>query len=313
MAIPGPRLLALASRWLDAVTVTRVFEPLIADWQREWLDASPSHRSWIRVRGTLALIIAAMALAPRALLLTPTPRSVARRALSRSIIFTSAVASLLTIPILMEARGMTPLEIAIAALFILPSGIVIAFPFSMLCAADAIRRNRVATPVERTVALRFGLLAVMFMLALVGWGVPAMNQIYREIAAPEWAHPPARGAREATLEELLSKHPPRILERRNPATIQRELHNRAVLALLPAILLWLRFGAHGARRRRRWSPPPVAVETVLAIVVFFTLYFSGFYVELTLGLPPGIAMWLPIPALIMAGVIRRSVSRQVHA
>ena len=30
------RALAFASRWFDEATVHRTFEPLIADWQREW-------------------------------------------------------------------------------------------------------------------------------------------------------------------------------------------------------------------------------------------------------------------------------------
>ena len=159
MAIPGLRFLACASRWFDAATVARVFEPLIADWQREWIDASPSQRARIRVRGTVAFVIAALALAPRALLRTPTAPAFTRRPLSRALIFTTVVASLLTIPIMMETRQMTALETLIASLFVLPSGIAIAFPFSMLWAADAIRRSAVATAAERMAALRFGIIA----------------------------------------------------------------------------------------------------------------------------------------------------------
>lgn len=313
MAIPGLRFLAFASRWFDAATVLRVFEPLVADWQREWIDASPSTRAWIRVRGTVAFVIAVLALAPRALLLTPTPPSLTRRALSRIIIFTSVVATLLTIPVMMETRELTPLATIIAALFVLPSAIAIAFPFSMLWTADAIRRNPVAVSRERTAALRFGIAAVVFMLALTGWVVPAMNQLYREVAAPEWARPPARGAREATLDELLSKHPPRLLEGRNPASIRRERNNRAVISMLPAILLWLRFGAHDTRRKRWWSPLPVAAETVLAIAVFFPLYFSSPFIERAFGLQAGTAMWVALLGLIIVGTVRRSLAGRVVA
>lgn len=42
------RLLAFASRWFDPATVTNVFEPLLADWQREWHDRPVS--SWARAR-----------------------------------------------------------------------------------------------------------------------------------------------------------------------------------------------------------------------------------------------------------------------
>jgi hypothetical protein len=306
-------LLRFVRRWFDERTVASVFEPLLADHQREWLDAPPAARLRIAMRTAAVLIASIIRLAPRALLLTPTPPSLTRRALSRIIVFTSVVATLLTIPIMMETREMSPLETIIAALFVLPSAIAIAFPFSMLWAADAIRRNPVAAWRERTTALRFGIAAVVFMLALTGWVVPAMNQLYRQVAAPDWARPPARGAREATLDELLSKHPPRLLEGRNPAIMRRERHNRAVISMLPAILLWLRFGAHDAHRKRWWSPLPVAAETVLAIALFFPLYFSSPFIERTFGLQAGTAMWVAPLGLIIVGTVRRSLAGRVVA
>ena len=39
------RALAFASRWFDETSVRRAFAPLIADWQREWQDASPSRHA----------------------------------------------------------------------------------------------------------------------------------------------------------------------------------------------------------------------------------------------------------------------------
>ena len=45
------RALAFVSRWFDEATVRRTFEPLIADWQREWQDAPPARRRWVSLRG----------------------------------------------------------------------------------------------------------------------------------------------------------------------------------------------------------------------------------------------------------------------
>lgn len=210
---------------------------------------------------------------------------------------------------------MTALETIVAALFILPSGAAIAFPFSMIWAADGIRRARTATPAERATALRFGIIAVVFMVGLVGWGVPLMNRLYREVAAPEWVRRPlANGVREATLAELLSTRPPRFVDARSPATLQRERTNRAVIAVLPAILLWLRFGTMDVRRTKRWLRPHAAIETVIAMAIFFPLYFFSLMIELRSGLEPGVAMWLPIAALVALGVTRNAVSRRLsHA
>ena len=52
------RALAFASRWFDAATVQRTFEPLIADWQREWQDARRSRRARVSMRGLAAFIFA---------------------------------------------------------------------------------------------------------------------------------------------------------------------------------------------------------------------------------------------------------------
>ncbi len=72
---------------------------------------------------------------------------------------------------------------------------------------------------------------------------------------------PARGVRELTTTELLSD-PSRAhaSETTNAggraAMIRRELNNRAALALLPVLLLWLRWGMLDRPRRRWYSPLP---------------------------------------------------------
>jgi hypothetical protein len=72
------RALAFASRWFDAATVRGTFEPLIADWQREWQDAMPSRRAWTSARGLVAFICAVIVSGPR-IALTPAPTSVTDR------------------------------------------------------------------------------------------------------------------------------------------------------------------------------------------------------------------------------------------
>ncbi len=45
----GEGVLRFARAWFDEGTVTRVFEPLVADWQREWIDTSGAKRIMIAV------------------------------------------------------------------------------------------------------------------------------------------------------------------------------------------------------------------------------------------------------------------------
>ena len=70
--MPGTRLLALVSRWFEPAIVAGVFEPLVADWQREWQAAPRAARVMVRARGTIAFILTALRLAPH-LALAPLP------------------------------------------------------------------------------------------------------------------------------------------------------------------------------------------------------------------------------------------------
>ena len=312
---PGSRLLGFARRWFDAGTVSRVFEPLLADLQREWIDAPPFRRARISVRGALAFARSVIACAPDVLLAAPPP-GITRRVLTRIIIFTSGAAIFVSVPIVWNLRDLSaPDTLWLLVLCLLPSSAALAFPFAMPWVIDAIRRHANPNHVERSAALQVGLIAVLFSTLLIGWGMPAGNQVFREIAAPEHARPPARGVRELTIAELIVD--PALATADEPFTrfgrrsaIRRELNNRAILAILPAVLLWLRWGARGRQRRRWHSPLPTPVATATAIAVFFTLYSAGGAAERSLNLDPGTGLWLPIAALLLWGTAERHWSRQ---
>ena len=76
--------------------------------------------------------------------------------------------------------------------------------------------------------------------------------------------------------------------------IRSELTNRAVLAQMPAIFVWLRWIAHDVRRPRRFWPLPAAAMTIVAMIGFFASYWSGSLAETTWHLRPGDGLWLPI-------------------
>ena len=69
------RALAFVSRWFDAATVRRTFEPLIADWQREWQDAPPAQRWLVSLRGMRAFVLAVMVSSPQIILTSAPPES----------------------------------------------------------------------------------------------------------------------------------------------------------------------------------------------------------------------------------------------
>ena len=157
MAITN-RALAFASRWFDEATVRRTFEPLIADWQREWHDASGARRPWVSLRG-LSAFICAVAISSPTIVATPVPPSISWRVATRIAMFCVVIAGALSIPML---RSRDPIEQeaplwAAMLLMAIPAALTIAFPFAMVVAVDAIRRDAgVAPQVERAAALKLG-------------------------------------------------------------------------------------------------------------------------------------------------------------
>jgi hypothetical protein len=306
MAITS-RALAFASRWFDERTVAIVFEPLIADWQRELQQSASGRRAWAIVRGLSAFSCTVAFVSPRILLIS-TPSPVTRRITNWIVRFTAIATAIIAVlttyaqPELMWTRGLI--------VFMVPSVIAIVFPFAMAGAVDAVRRHEPLPPhVERASALKVALFAASFMVVFAGWVTPIANQEYRlRSMAIARQGAPMPGVRELTTYQLISD------PGRAPAheafsggadryvRIRGELQNRASLVLLPIVLIWLRWHALALPRRRWAAPLPPIAATALSIIAFFTLFLYGFVLEHQLSAPGGTGVWLPIVAFFLWGM-----------
>lgn len=266
------RALAFASRWFDAATVDRVFEPLVADWQREWHDASGLRRWSVHLRALTAFCCAALLSSPD-ILRAPTPSSVSNRIVTRIARFTSVMTALSTLPYLSQQDAL-----GVSLLFLIPSGLVLAFPFAMIGAVDAIRRDHALPPqVERATAAKLAVASVVFMLVFHGFVVPAANQAFR---VASWSQAvaafpgsdfsmkgPRPGLRELSTYELLTDQGLSDGSRFLADSVTRELSTRASIALLPLVLLWLRWHMLD-RRNGRAGRLPAPIVAIAAFVVF---------------------------------------------
>ena len=72
MPPPGTRLLRLARAWFDEATVTRVFEPRVADWQHE-AAMTPRGRHHVCLARGYASFMTSFALVLPRLFLRPRP------------------------------------------------------------------------------------------------------------------------------------------------------------------------------------------------------------------------------------------------
>ena len=310
MNLPGTRLLAFASRWFDAAVVARVLEPLVADWQREWAEAPPGRRAWIRVRGVACFAMAMTAMAPRALLLTPTPPAIQRRVVARLVIFLIVWSAILSVPFLFELRRIAPGRLAVLLLWLLPAAIGLVFPFAMGYIVDGIRRRRTVSPIERMAALRTAIVAVVFMLLFVGWVVPATNQQFRlSVKADPW-NPPARGFRELTTHQLFSETgPPAFADPKETRAVSRvrEQHQRVALLVLPIVLIWLRWRALD-QPSPQWLLPPGLAATV-ALIVYYNMRWYDQAIENLVGAGPGFGAWAPLIVFVVVGLVRSRAGR----
>ena len=288
-------LLRFARLWFDAHTVGTVFEPLLADHQREWLDAPPSMRLKIAMRTALAFLAATLTLAPRALLFTPTPPSTLRRIIARMILFISVVVGSMVLPFLTELREVRADRLAFLVLLLLPSMLVLALPFATGFVVDGVRRHASATPGERMAMLRAAIVMVTVLVVLHGWIMPAANQQFRVTTMSDQWRTPARGARELTTTQLL-RHPGPSL------AMQREVHNRLSIAVLPLVLIWLRWRAL-SHPSPQWLLP-AWLSAAVTFGGYFFLRGHDLRIESLLGLAPGAAAWTPLAVFLVLGWIR---------
>ena len=297
-------LLRFARRWFDERTVANVFEPLLADHQREWLEAPHARRAWIAMRTAAAFLVALAWVLPRTVLATPTPAPVARRVVSRVVVFTIGCAFLISIPMLLEIDPMWLRGTLV--LYALPAAIAFALPFAVSAPVDAIRGDEALLPhVQRAAAVKLAAAGCLAMFLLLGWGGSAPNQqwrihMWRAIAADRPA--PQKGVRELTIVELITAPALATAHEAYPRRemVQREINNRFSLILLPIAMVWMRWRLL-EMPRRRFTPLPLTIITVACLGGFVLLRWSDDIFERALSLQPGAGAWLPLVTFGIAG------------
>ncbi|HYE86463.1 MAG TPA: hypothetical protein VEA16_08925, partial [Vicinamibacterales bacterium] len=195
-------------------------------------------------------------------------------------------------------------------------------------AVDIIRRDAHLEPhVARAAALKLACTAVCCMILAHGFVVPEANQQFRRLTisaslAAQGLTPiatagmePRPGMRELTTLELLthSNRLSRDEQYYRAYEIHKELNNRAGLALMPAIFVWLRWMSHDVRRRRRFWPLPIAAMMIVCMVGFEASFGLALLAESKFNLAPGTAVWLPIVVATVVGItLQRRADRRIR-
>ena len=333
--LPGTRALAFASRWFDPHSVVTVFEPLIADWQREWIVSPPSRRPAVWISGAFALTVSIVAATPKALLAPWPAPGVLRRILTRVALWTFGLSMLLMIPFVNDfGRKLDAGTSAYLMLLLLPSTIVLALPFASSTIVDVIRSAPQATREERLAALRCGIAFLIVMVMLNGWVFPAANQQYRFTAGRaarttmiRGPGGPTRGLRDLSVIELardqslrpqLWPEDQQSWRRAGAEVVLTELSSRLSLVVLPLVLMWARWQAL-RRPRRHWhsSAWPLVLSAPFLFFTYLILRAEDRAIADVLHLPrwsgPLLAPAIMVIASLSVDRVRRRAARTASA
>lgn len=200
MTRPADRVVRWAAICFGDDAAHRVFEPLVADWQREWAalpNGLPRLRSWLS--GGVALVITAALTFVEAAAPWRHDADV-RRPTTRIITAFAAVGILILMaPFLRYLHD--PLRGTLLLALIAPSSLPLALAFALLPAAMycGSAPAGVSRAFRRLYLVGLVCAVVALVLALVGWLSPIANQAWRETIV---GRPLGRSIRELLLPEL---------------------------------------------------------------------------------------------------------------
>jgi hypothetical protein len=303
--MPGWRLLSLARRWFDEATVVRVFEPLLADWQRECAGLTGRRRVACWLQGLTAFATAFV------LTLTrkpqhPPPAGLDLRTWRVAGAFTACGTLMLLLPwvsqIFVEGRWVPRVDLVV------PSALVLAVPMAMVPAIMLILTDGRWHPADaRLSVVRFSVMSTLLVLVLGGWLVPTANQQWRVAVSARHGYydnqPVLRGTRELTLSELAAAETP--MDLLDPHHRDREFHTRLIIITAPIVMTILAFGV--ARRPRR-SVARAAAWWLVAPIIWYAIFTLTQQSMGTHHTPA--VLWLTPVAIVMLAAALHAVERR---
>jgi len=299
--MPGRTLHRIAALLCTTKTLEQVVEPAIADLQKEYggvIEGRSLLRARILLRGysSLLKVLAMCALSIQTD--TEDERNMLAQTLGWSLGFVIASTTLFILPPLYHwGDALRGWEVVLT---LVPQAVPLAIPiglaFGLAIGAPGPRAQRVATAL-----LSFATAASLLSFVVLGWGMPAGNQAFREIAfrqvrAPGYEGPVTleKGHNEMTFSELR-----REITALSAAGQHREarqfsfaFHLRFSLAAAAIVIASVLLTAGGTRRALR------VFLAVAACAAYWVLLYAGEGAALRGYLPALIGAWLPNLVLV---------------
>jgi hypothetical protein len=285
MRRPGDRLRALASHVFDAETMEHLIDPVVADLQAEYGEASRAgriwRRRWVRIVGYAAF------------------GSVATRSLRVFGALTLALIALLMVPP-MRVQHLTSAR----ALYLVPQALVVAVPisftFSIAWASQSARASRQSL----TLIIGAGVACSVLAFATLAWWMPSANQAFRVSMARELGVPasPARGLAEMTIGELREQMKWATTVHADWPQLEFQFHFRWAFGVVSLALASL-MGALGLRGVRRRS---MLVAVVPILFAYYVLMYVGRGYALagtSTAWQPAAGAWMPNAIVLLTAAL----------
>ena len=283
------RALAFVSRWFDEATVRRTFEPLIADWQREWQDASPPRRCSRDAARPRRIHLRCRDLQPHDHRHADTTIDlVAGRQADRSVLCRHRRRSQHPDAALARSDRTGGATMGRHAFDGNSRGVdhCLSVCDGHGCRCDPARRWCFSAGGACSGTEAWGDRGVLHAGRRRFRRAARESRMARDSTPAGWNTPQPRLQQLSTV--ALLTHPERDTaivpgHYTRAGEIRRELINRSMLSVLPAMFVWLRWTALSQPRRRRFWPLPAALMTAVVVVVFLMTSFAGFHTGATSG------------------------------
>lgn len=309
MKLPGSQLLTLARTVIDPLAVERILEPLVADWQREWLAVTTTRsRAIVWVRGVSAFVWST----GYCFVLGSTPTSLSRTA-------SITLVSLTVLTVALDYASWISTLGAHGALWLVPGSIVMSPWFATLPLGIRLGAERHQRIAARRYLARMVFVMTTCAVIMTSWIFPIWSRIAIDRLTPSAIHRPLRmNSGELTLSELLSPDADRLIGlgwhspplKLDPRwEVERELHNRATLILIPVLLATLGWSM------ARASASAGMLNLALLTILNFALWVAFRGMPPVIPLPPLMSLWAPalVWTLSSGVLIRRSVRERTTA
>jgi hypothetical protein len=300
--VNGTTLLRFARAWFDEATVSRVFEPLVADWQRECADAAGLYRTACWLRGYASFTTCAL-VTFAGQIRKPLPTDLSLGAWSALGAFFAGGLVMMHVAF---AQGLAGVRSGL----LLPAHAGVVLPLAV-APAVIILASRTRWPgfATRRAAIRLVILSTVLMFPLVGWVTPGANQRWRtqDDVTSHGSQPVARGPRELTLVELAAPIPPidfTTAEYRR----REEFHTRFSVIMMPVSMGLL--GLAVARVRRHAVARAFLWWGLGAIIFLVDVPLANTYLRM-LGVPP-FGGWVPHLALLLLAAAMHGSARRAE-